>query len=144
MLGTHEGHPSYTHRLRVGYVDTDAAGVMHHSQYLRYLEHGRVELLRAVGVDYLMFERERSLALPVVDVRMKYRAPARFDDLLDVETWVSEGSRAKLVFTSKLRRVADGVLLHEGAVTVACVQMPKGTLCSMPADLVAKLRGAAV
>ncbi len=141
MLGTHEGRPSYTHRVRVGYVDTDAAGVVHHSQYFRYLEHGRVELMRALEIDYLSFERERGLALPVVEVRMKYRAPARFDELLDVETWLSEGSRAKLIFASKLRRVADGVLLHEGSITLACVQMPKGSICSVPADLLAKLRG---
>jgi acyl-CoA thioester hydrolase len=141
VLGTREGRPAFTYRLRVGYVDTDAAGVVHHSQYFRYLEQARVELLRAIGVDYLGFERERSLALPVVEVRMKYRAPARFDDLLDVETWVSEGSRAKLVFASQLRRVPDGLLLHEGSITLACVQMPKGTLCSMPSDLVTKLRG---
>lgn len=139
MLGTHEGRPSYTHRVRVGYVDTDAAGVVHHSQYFRYLEQGRVELLRAVGVDYLMFERERSLALPVVEVRMKYRAPARFDDLLDVETWLSEGSRAKLVFGSRLRRAADAVLLHEGTITLACVKMPQGSICSVPADLLTRL-----
>ena len=110
-----------------------------HLEYLRYLEQGRVELMRAVGIDYLTFERERGLALPVVDARLKYRLPARFDDLLELETWLSEGSRAKLIFASKLRRVSDGVLIHDGSITLACVVMPKGSICSMPADLLEKL-----
>ena len=139
MLGNSEGRPSHTHRVRVAYVDTDAAGVVHHSQYFRYLEQGRVELMRAVGVDYLTFERDRGLALPVVEARVKYRLPARFDDLLELETWLSQGSRAKLVFASKLRRVSDGALIHDGSVTVACVAMPKGSICSVPSDLLEKL-----
>jgi acyl-CoA thioester hydrolase len=139
VLGTRDGRPSYTHTIRVAYVDTDAAGVVHHSQYFRYLEQGRVELMRAVGVDYRTFEIARGLALPVVEARLKYRAPARFDELLALETWLAEGSRAKLVFASALRRVADDVLLHDASVTLACVTMPSGAICSVPADLREKL-----
>jgi len=139
VLGTHEGRPSYRHTIRVAYVDTDAAGVVHHSQYFRYLEQGRVELMRAVGIDYLSFERDRGLALPVVEAQLKYRAPARFDDLLALDTWLSLGSRAKLVFASRLVRSVDGVLLHTGTVTIACVTMPKGAICSVPEDLREKL-----
>ena len=135
MLGTRDGRPAYTHAVRVAYVDTDAAGVVHHSQYFRYLEQGRVELMRAVGVDYLTFERTRGLALPVVEARLRYRAPARFDDRLALETWLTEGSRAKLVFASVLRRAADDAVLHEASVTLACVTMPAGTICSVPTDL---------
>jgi acyl-CoA thioester hydrolase len=140
----------YTHRVRVAYVDTDAAGVVHHSQYLRYLEQARVELQRAVGHDYRRFERERGLALPVVEVHLRYRAPARFDDLLDVTTWCTRGSRARLVFASRIVRLGDdrgggggdhgvGTLLHEGEVTLACVDLRTMSLCTMPDDLRAAL-----
>lgn len=139
MLGTRDGRPAYTHAIRVGYVDTDAAGVVHHSQYFRYLEQGRVELMRAVGVDYRTFELTRGLGLPVVEARLRYRAPARFDELLALETWLHEGSRAKLVFASALRRASDDTLLHEATVTVACVTMPAGAICSIPLDLREKL-----
>ena len=139
MLGTRDGRPAYTHAIRVAYVDTDAAGIVHHSQYFRYLEQGRVELMRAVGVDYRTFEMTRGLGLPVVEARLRYRAPARFDDLLALETWLSEGSRAKLVFSSVLRRASDDALLHEATVTLACVTMPAGAICSVPMDLREKL-----
>jgi acyl-CoA thioester hydrolase len=118
------------YRLRVGYVDTDKAGVVHHSRYLAYLEAARIEMLRANGLDYRAFEVETGLALPIVEVHMAYRSPARFDDVLDVDTWVSAMSRAKIVFDAKIFRGKD--LLHESSVVVACVNMDEARPVSIP------------
>lgn len=124
------------HRVRVGYVDTDKAGVVHHTVYLVWLEQARIEYLRAGGLDYRAFERETQLALPVVEARMRYRSPARFDDQLDIETWVSISTRAKVVFESRIRRSgpgteAQGEILCEGIVECACVDMQAERACSM-------------
>lgn len=118
------------HTLRVGYVDTDKAGVVHHSRYLGYLEAARIEMLRANGLDYRAFELETGLGLPIVEVHMAYRSSARFDDVLEVETWVSSMSRAKIVFDARIFRGRE--LLHESSVVVACVNMDEARPVSIP------------
>ena len=120
------------HRVRVGYVDTDKAGVVHHTVYLVWLEQARIEYLRAGGLDYRAFERDTQLGLPVIEARMRYRAPARFDDVVEIETWVSTSSRAKVVFESRIRRAEGGEILCEGIVECACVDMQAQRACSMP------------
>jgi acyl-CoA thioester hydrolase len=120
-------------RVRVGYVDTDKAGVVHHTVYLVWMEAGRIEYLRRRGIDYRSFEVETGLALPVVEVHLRYRAPARFDDEVTVETWAASASRAKIVFESRIRR-GDEVLC-EGAIVVACVDMREQRACSVPEDV---------
>ena len=118
------------HRVRVGYVDTDKAGVVHHTVYLVWLEAARIEHLRARGLDYRRFEVESGLALPVIEARMRYRAPARFDDELEIDTWAASCSRAKVVFESRIER--RGELLCEGRIEVACVDMRQERACSIP------------
>ena len=118
------------HTVRVGYVDTDKAGVVHHSRYLAYLEAARIEMLRTNGLDYRLFEVETGLALPIVEVHMAFRAAARFDDVLVIETWVPSMSRAKIVFDARILRGSE--LLHESSVVVACVDMDEARPVSMP------------
>jgi acyl-CoA thioester hydrolase len=72
--------------IRVIYGDTDQMGVVYYANYLRYFEAGRNEYLRANGVPYREIERELAIGLPVVTVHVEYSNPARYDDLLAVET----------------------------------------------------------
>jgi len=126
------------HRARVGYVDTDKAGVVHHTVYLAWMEAGRIEYLRARGLDYRRFEVERGLAMPVVEVHLAYRSPARFDDEVEIETWVSSVSRARIVFEARvLRRSENGgsEVLCEGAITTACVHLAEARPVSVPEEL---------
>jgi acyl-CoA thioester hydrolase len=105
-------------RLRVRFCDTDLMGIVHHANYLEYFEVGRVEWLRRRGVNYADWAA-RGLHLPVVDATLKYRAPARFDDDLDVETTLGELRAASLRFDYRVAR--EGVLLCEGSTRLACV-----------------------
>jgi acyl-CoA thioester hydrolase len=107
------------HIVRVPYADTDKAKVVHHAAYFRFLEMGRVELLREGGLDYRRFEETTDLGLPVVEARLRYRVAARFDDLLEVETQVDQATRASLWFNGVIRR--DGIVLLESRVRLACV-----------------------
>ena len=120
-------------RVRVLYGDTDKAQVVHHARYLGYLEAGRLEYLRAHGLDYRAFEERTKLGMPVVEAHLKYRSPARFDDLLDVETWVATCTRAKVIFESRILR-GDEVLV-EGAITIACVDMIAERIVSVHEDV---------
>lgn len=126
------------HRVRVGYADTDQAGVCHHAAYLRFLEQARVEHWRERGLDYRGWERSSRLGLPVVDVHVRYRAPARFDDLLEIETWVGQSSLATLRYDS-LVRVGERVLT-EAQIKVACVGLDDGQLRRMPPEVIEAAR----
>jgi acyl-CoA thioester hydrolase len=107
-----------TLRLRVRFCDTDLMGIVHHANYLEYFEAGRVEWLRRRGVNYADWAA-RGLHLPVVDASLKYRAPARFDDEIDVETTLGELRAASLRFDYRVTR--SGSLLCEGSTRLACV-----------------------
>ena len=125
--------PRYIHRVRVGYVDTDAAQVVHHATYLRYFEQARIEFLRANGWDYNAWLTREGLGLPVAENTVKYRAPAYFDDLLEVHTWVPVGRRASLLFQYEIFR--SGKLLTEGTTKCACTTM-KGEVRRVPVELI--------
>ena len=118
------------HQVRVAYCDTDRAQVVHHSTYFRFLEVARIEYWRANGYDYAKWERDTGLGLPVAEAKMRYRAAARFDDLLTIETWVSKASRASMWFDAAITR--DGELLHESSVRLACCQFSDGSIRRIP------------
>lgn len=135
VLTTSPGERGRTHRARVRvlYGDTDKAQVVHHARYLDYLEAGRLEYLRHHGLDYREFEERTRLGMPVVEAHLRYRSPARFDDLLDVETWVAVCSRAKIVFESRILRGDE--VLTEARITVACVDMVGERIVSVPDEV---------
>lgn len=108
---------------------------MHHSQYFRFLEVARVEFWRSGGLDYRKFEEETGLGLPVVEAKMRYRQAARFDDLLTIETWVSEATRASVWYDAKITR--SGELLHESSIRLACVHFVEGALRKIPDSVLA-------
>jgi acyl-CoA thioester hydrolase len=123
------------YRLRVAYADTDQARVVHHASYFRYLEVARVEFLREHGFDYDAFEKRTGLGLPVVEAKLRYRASARFDDVLEVETWIGKASRASVWFDAVIRRGKDTI--HESSVRLACASFADGTIRSIPGELLA-------
>jgi acyl-CoA thioester hydrolase len=120
----------YTYQLRVGYADTDQAGVVHHGAYVRYLESARIEYLRHYGVSYKEFEIDVHLALPVVEANIRYKRPAFFDDILHIEVWVGLITKARLRFDSKIYRGQE--LLNEAQITLACVHTTNGRPTSLP------------
>jgi acyl-CoA thioester hydrolase len=88
-------------RVRVLYADTDKMGVVYHGTYLRFLEHGRVELIRSSGLAYAKMESE-GYALPVTDVAVSYSAPAQYDDLISIYAGVTFLSRTRVRFGYRL------------------------------------------
>ncbi len=89
-------------QVRVTYADTDKAGIIYYANYLKYLEQGRTELLRSLGVRYRDLEVQRKLFLPAVEARCEYLAPSRYDDLLTIRTWISELGRASISFSCEV------------------------------------------
>jgi acyl-CoA thioester hydrolase len=122
-------------RVRVAYADTDQGGVVHHGTYLRYLECGRVEHMRERGFDYRALEERERLGLLVVEANVRYKLPARFDDVLELRSWIGLGNRAKLRFDTQILRGDD--VLTEAQITLACVHMERARIVSMPAGVLA-------
>lgn len=85
-------------KVRVTYADTDKAGIIYYANYFKYLEQGRTELLRSLGVRYRDLEIGRKIFLPAVEARCEYLAPSRYDDLLVIRTWITELGRASVSF----------------------------------------------
>ncbi|MGA3128446.1 MAG: thioesterase family protein [Candidatus Korobacteraceae bacterium] len=99
--------------LRVRYAETDQMGVVYHSNYIIWLEVGRVELLRQLGFSYQEMEAE-GLHLPVVEVKCRYKHPARYDDEVTIRTHLAQMRASLLRFHYEVVRKADGRLLAEG------------------------------
>ena len=103
--------------LKVRFYETDLMGVVHHANYLRWFEMGRVEYLRQAGIDLNEMMGE-GFMVPIVDVNCRYRQSARFDDEVIIETVLEKLSKVKLSFSYRALRAKDGVLLAEGKTKI--------------------------
>jgi acyl-CoA thioester hydrolase len=100
--------------VRVRYAETDQMGVVYHANYLIWFEVGRVELMRALGVEYKRMEIEDDCHIVVGEVSCRYLAPARYDEVLRVRTRIAD-SRSRLIrFGYEVFRDSDGTLLATG------------------------------
>jgi acyl-CoA thioester hydrolase len=96
--------------LRVRYAETDQMGVAYHTHYLVWCEVARTDHMRQRGASYRELE-EQGLRLAVVEAQVRYRLPARYDDLLRVRCWVREIASRRVSFGYAVDRPADGALL---------------------------------
>ena len=119
-----------TINFRVRYAETDQSGVVHHSVYPVWFEMGRVELLRSSGLTYKELE-QKGFFFVIVDLYIRYRQPARFDDELELETSRSIQTKVTLEHDYRLIRRSDGELLTEGNTRIACINS-KGRPCHIP------------
>ncbi len=123
-------------QLRVIYGDTDQMGIVYYANYLRYFEAGRNEFIRAKGLRYRDFETRFSRRLPVVEAQVSYRTPARYDDVLTVETSIEDVRRASARFVYRIVREAE--LIATGHTLHACVDL-EGRVQRMPQELLGRL-----
>src|SRR5271170_3287412 len=118
-------------QIRVRYAETDRMGLLHHANYLVYFEQGRTELLRSQGIAYRDLEDEGFL-LVLTRVQVRYRSPARYDELLTLRTTVVRTTLVKIEHRYELLR--DGLLLAEGETTLGCIDRT-GRVQALPAFL---------
>jgi len=114
---------AWGHRIeiRVRFGDTDAAGIVYYANYLRYFEAGRAEMMRAAGLPYAEVIGDEDVVMPVVDAWVRYLVPARYDDLLTVESWVHELRAASILVGTNIWR-GDALLVNGGA-RLGCVTL---------------------
>lgn len=107
-------------QIRVYYEDTDAAGVVYHSNYLNYFERARTEFLREQGYSVAELARNGSV-FPVVRMEIDFKSPAKHDDLLCITTLPVRVGGSSFTLRQQVLRAADNRLLVEAEVVLACV-----------------------
>lgn len=122
--------------VRVYYEDTDLAGIVYYANYLKFIERGRSEWLRALGIDQARLRAESGHVFAVRRVEADYLRPARFDDLLEVGTVLVQVTAARIVVDQAVRR--DGATLFAARVTLACLDA-EGRAARLPPALAAIL-----
>ncbi|MFA6498689.1 MAG: thioesterase family protein [Desulfurivibrionaceae bacterium] len=130
--------PLHRYCCRVIYGDTDSGGVVYYANYLRYFEAARTELMRERVLSYKEIEQQ-GFIMPVVECQVRYKASARYDDLLLIETSLLEVKSRTCRFNYRIIRENDGKMLVQGYTTHAVVDLD-GRLTRFPAMVLAALR----
>ncbi len=124
--------------IRVYYEDTDCGGVVYYANYLRYFERGRTEFLRDRGIS-LTDCHDKGILFVVTKAELEYLSPGRYNDLLLLDTQLTEMSRITMTFRHSIKREGSEKELARGTVTLASVNM-EGRPVRIPEDIRAILK----
>jgi len=129
--------------LRVHFYDTDTMGVVHHANYIRWFETGRVEFLRSVGITLTEMMND-GILFPLTEIKAKFLHSGKFDDELELETIPVELTKVKMEFKYKIRRKSDGELLVKGYSQNVFTNAETGKISRLPEKYFSKLEQATV
>jgi acyl-CoA thioester hydrolase len=128
---------SYAFKIRVYWEDTDAGGIVFYANYLKFFERARTEWLRSMGVSQEAMRLQHQAQFVVAEASVRYLAPARLDDFLQLELHLLNAGKASLDLRQQAWR--DDLLLAESKVRVACVDALRLRPCKIPAALLERL-----
>ena len=128
---------SFETKIRVRYGETDQMSFVYYGVYAQYYEVGRVELLRSLGLSYKEIEA-MGFALPVVNMNIKYKKPAFYDDELTIRTTIKELPSAKIIFHYETLN-EKGELLNVGEVILVFINKKTGKPCFAPEVILNKI-----
>jgi acyl-CoA thioester hydrolase len=130
----------FTHPIRVYWEDTDAGGIVYHSNYLNFAERARSEMVRSLGIDQRALAADgKGFAFAVRRAEMDFFRPARLEDLLEVETRVIEAGGASLSLLQTIRRLDESAELVRLHIRLAFICLD-GRAARIPAEMRAVLR----
>ena len=130
---TRAGPADFSATMRIYWEDTDAAGIVFYANYLKFFERARTEWLRSLGFGQEQLRTGAGIAFVVSETRLRYRRPARLDDVLDVSVAVVHLGQASLEIAQEARRA--GELLAEGTIRIGCVELGTFRPCRIPNDI---------
>jgi YbgC/YbaW family acyl-CoA thioester hydrolase len=128
---------------RVDFVDTDLAGIVHFSNFFRYMESAEVAFLRARGLNVDLTWQGEHLGFPRVAAKCDYLTPARFEDMLDIDVTLERIGGKSISYSFAISR--KGELIAKGAITCVCCRVRPGNVIEpveVPADIRARLEAA--
>ena len=123
---------SHAFPIRVYYEDTDLAGIVYYANYLKFIERGRTEWVRSLGIDQVALKRDHGLVFAVRRVEADYLRPAKFDDELTVTTELSAVAGARLILEQAVWRA--GEKLFAAVVTLVCLN-DQGAAQRLPPEI---------
>lgn len=126
--------------VRVRYAETDQMGIAYHANYLVWCEIGRTDLIRQSGMTYAAME-ERGVKLAVSEASLRFHASARYDDLVQVETTITDVKSRSVTFAYNISRAATGERLASAITSLVSISAA-GKTVAMPADIRALLGAA--
>lgn len=121
--------------VRVYYEDTDAEGVVYYANYLKFMERGRTEWLRAQGIEQDQLRAEHGICFVVTETTVRFHQPARFNDELIVRSQLVEFGRARFDLEQNICRAGDDTCLVAAKVTAACVDADRFRPRRIPAAI---------
>jgi acyl-CoA thioester hydrolase len=127
----------FRHPHRVSYADCTVGNHVYYSRYLDFLETARGEFIRSLGLTMLQWQ-ERDVIIPVIEARLRYQSPARYDDLLTIEVWPTAIERVRLNFAHRIVS-QDGKPVLEAETFHVCTGV-SGKPKRLPEELAEKLR----
>lgn len=130
-------HPVFNWPIRVYYEDTDAGGVVYHSNYLNFMERARTEWLRHLGFEQPQLRAEFGVIIVVHSMHIAFKSPAYFNDMLQITSGISKIGRGSLEMHQKITR--DDSVLIEAGVKLAFVDADSFKPVAMPADIKAAM-----
>jgi acyl-CoA thioester hydrolase len=133
-------HEPIEHRIRIRYAETDQMGVVYYANYLVWFEVARTELCQRRGFSYADMERKSDSLLIVTEATCRYRAPARYDDMIRLRCWVKSLRSRSVVFAYEVYHDASDQLLAEGE-TKHVVMDSQGRLKKFPPEYFKNLAG---
>lgn len=125
----------HTFEQKVYYSDTDAYGVVWHGSYLRWLEMGRIELCEKMGHNLLELQAQ-NIALPVVNINVRYKSSAKLDNKLIIETSIQKFNPLSVTFEQKILDKNTGKTFIEAIVDVVAIDNNGKLYRKMPQILV--------
>lgn len=133
--------PAFDWPVRVYWEDTDGGGVVYYANYLKYLERARSEWLRHLGIDQAALHRDERIQFVVVEAQVRFRKPARYDDLLSISAAVERWQGASVAFAQEIRRPdRQGELLLTATIRAACLDADRLRPRRLPAALLGASR----
>jgi len=128
---------TYSFPVRVYYENTDAGGVVYHSEYLKFLERARTEWLRHLGFDHQALGRNHKVVFVVSSMAIEFMKPAKLDDMVAVSVQLESLGKVRSIFVQEIRR--EDEVLVKAKVTVACLTVDSFKPVEIPEPLRRKM-----
>ena len=125
-------------QIRVLYRDTDKMGVVYHANYIVFYEAARTEMFRSIGLPYTLLE-QMNIAMPIVEVESKYKAPAFYDEVLTVRATLKELPEVRAVIEYEIFNEA-GTVINTGKTVLGYVNMDRKRPCRAPKEFIDELQ----
>jgi acyl-CoA thioester hydrolase len=132
----------FTADMPVRWVDTDALRVVHFSNYLRYVEVAEEELYRSLGFTFKELNEKHKVAVPRVEAFCRYKAPARYGDVVTVRLQLGERAEKIVRYDFEIHRKSDGEVLCSGYLKVIGLDLVTWKATALPPDLMRKVASA--